>query len=128
MVWPTTLALNSNGGGKAQELNKCFTLSMNIPQKTKKSQFNFIWQVGKIWNRMVHTSWKVQTSKSKFNRKRYCFHKVTIASYNTWTHANFFYFKLQFLLQDIKAFGQVLSRPIVQPIIHGFFNTKLLNC
>jgi hypothetical protein len=30
------------------------------------------------------------------------------------------------LLQKIKAFGQTLYRPIVQPIIQGFFEFKAL--
>lgn len=34
--------------------------------------------------------------------------------------------EFQSLLQNIKAFRQALLRPIVQPIIHGFFEHKTL--
>jgi hypothetical protein len=34
--------------------------------------------------------------------------------------------ELMFLLQNIRAFGQTLSKPIVQPIIQGFFEFKTL--
>jgi hypothetical protein len=127
MVWPTTLALIKIMVGKhknlANVLHYLWTLHKK-PKKKKKTSFDRLARSEVKWF-TFHGRFKPGNQNSIERDIAFIWsqHQVTILE----CMPNFLK-ELQFLLQNIKAFGQVLSRSIVQPIIHGFFNTKLLNC